>query len=262
MSKRIIYYRDETNDDFANTNIKTKPLRENYKYIQKNIFWRAAAFVLYRIIAQPLVFLFVKLVYHQQFRNKSVLKAAKNSGAFVYANHTSLIADAFIPNILRRQKRGYIVVGPDAMSIPCMNNIIEMLGGIPLGSTLMQNKQIMHCIKQRIAQKNIVTIYPEAHIWPYYTKIRNFSAASFGYAADCDVPVFAMTTCYQKRRFGKRPKAVTYIDGPFYPDESIPVSKRKDQLRNICYKAMTERANKHSTYEYITYIKQNAQKSI
>ena len=83
MSKRIIYYRDEKNDDFASTNINTKPLRENYIYVHKNIIWRAAAFVLYRIIAQPLVFAFVKIAYHQRFENKSVLKAAKNSGAYI-----------------------------------------------------------------------------------------------------------------------------------------------------------------------------------
>ena len=257
MSKKIIYYQDEINDDFASTNINTKPLRENYIYVHKNIIWRAAAFVLYRIIAQPLVFAFVKIAYHQRFENKSVLKAAKNSGAYIYANHTNSLADAFIPNILRHSKKGYIVVGPDAMSIPCMNNIIEMLGGIPLGSTLKQSKETVRCIKQRIAQKNFVTIYPEAHIWPYYTKIRDFSAASFGYAADGDAPVFAMTTCYQKRRFGKRPKAVTYLDGPFYPDSSLPVAKRKEQLRNMCHAAMSARAEKYSTYEYITYIKKD-----
>ncbi|MEE1018859.1 MAG: hypothetical protein UH824_05200 [Acutalibacteraceae bacterium] len=33
MSKRIIYYQDEINDDFASTNINTKPLREKYEYI-------------------------------------------------------------------------------------------------------------------------------------------------------------------------------------------------------------------------------------
>ena len=74
MRQRIIYYRDEVNDDFAGTNIKTKPLRENYRYIRESAVWKTASFVLYRVIAQPLVFLFVKTVYRQRFENKEVLK--------------------------------------------------------------------------------------------------------------------------------------------------------------------------------------------
>ena len=253
MSKKIIYYQDEINDDFASTNINTKPLRENYIYVHKNIIWRAAAFVLYRIIAQPLVFAFVKIAYHQRFENKSVLKAAKNSGAYIYANHTNSLADAFIPNILRHSKKGYIVVGPDAMSIPCMNNIIEMLGGIPLGTTLKQNKETVRCIKQRIAQKNLVTIYPEAHIWPYFTQIRPFLDASFRYPAETGKPVFAFTVTYHKRFLTALPRTVVYIDGPFFADPSKKTRENQAMLRDKVYEAMCRRSIE-SDYSYNTYV--------
>ena len=32
MKDKVIYYRDEINDDFAGNNIKTKPLPDNYDY--------------------------------------------------------------------------------------------------------------------------------------------------------------------------------------------------------------------------------------
>lgn len=257
MHKKIIYYREENTDDFANTNIKTKPLRDNYKYIHKNIFWKTASFILYRLIAQPLVFLFTKIVFLQRFRNKAVLKKVKNKGAYVYANHTNMLMDAYMPSLLRYKKRGYIIVGPDAMSIPGLNNILEMLGAIPLGSTLSQNKEMFDCIKTRVSQNNLVVIYPEAHIWPYYTGIRSFPAASFGYPVYDDSPVFALTNCYKKRRFCRLPRVVTYLDGPFYPDKTLPMSERKKQLRNQCYNAMKERTEKYSTYNYIIYKKEN-----
>ena len=66
---------------------------------------------------------------------------------------------------------------------------------------------------------------------------------------------FAMTTCYQKRKIGSFPKTVTFIDGPFYPDESLPMAERKKVLRDQCYNAMKDRAEKNSTYEYIAYRK-------
>ena len=64
-----------------------------------------------------------------------------------------------------------------------------------------------------------------------------------------------MTTCYQRRKIGAFPKTVTYIDGPFYPDESLPVAERKKKLRDQCYNAMKSRAEENSTYEYRIYRK-------
>lgn len=256
MDKKVIYYRDALHDDFANNNIEAKPLREDFKYIHTNFLWRMVCFVLYRLIAQPLVFLFVKLVYGQRFANKAVLKQAKGSGAYVYANHTNGMLDAFVPNLLRYSGRGYIVVGPGATSIPGLTGIVQMLGAIPLGSTFAQCKQMRRCVQTRVKEKNLVTIYPEAHIWPYYTGIRPFPATSFGYPAYDGAPVFAMTNCYQKRRFGGFPKVVTYLDGPFYPDASLPMEARKKKLRDQCYEAMQARAKEYSTYAYVTYVKE------
>lgn len=255
MRQRIIYYRDEVNDDFAGTNIKTKPLRENYRYIRESAVWKTASFVLYRVIAQPLVFLFVKTVYRQRFENKEVLKDAGGAGMYVYSNHTHKLLDAFIPSMLRYRGRGYIIVGPDAMSIPGLKNIVQMLGAIPLGSTFTQSKEMLGCARTRIKQKNHVVIYPEAHIWPYYTEIRPFPPMSFGYPAHDGAPVYAMTNCYKKRRLVRLPKVVTYLDGPFYADYSLSLSDRREKLMEQCRCAMQKRAEENSDYQYVVYKK-------
>ena len=199
--------------------------------------------------------LYTKIVPLHRFKNKKAILKVGISGAYVYANHTNFILDAFLPNLIRHFRRGYIVVGPDTMSVPGLNTIVEMLGAIPLGSTIKQKKEMIRCVKTRIRQRNLITIYPEAHMWPYYTGIRPFTDASFSYPAHTGTPVFAMTTCYQKRKIGSFPKTVTFIDGPFYPDESLPMAERKKVLRDQCYNAMKDRAEKNSTYEYIAYRK-------
>ena len=254
MSRKTVFYTDELNEDFAGTNIDRKPLREDYRYVRKEPLWRAAEFLLYRVIAQPLVWLFVKAVFLQRFQNKRVLKAAKNSGAYLYANHTNGLFDAFVPNMLDMRKRCWIIVGPDAMSIPGLNPVIEMLGGVPLGSTAKQKLEMRSCVAQRVGEKGLVTIYPEAHIWPWYTGIRPFSAASFVYPAHDGLPVYAVTNCYQKRRIGRFPKLLTFVDGPFYADLSLPIKERRERLRNQCYEAMQARASEHSTYAYWNYV--------
>ena len=255
--KKVIYYSDEKNDDFARLGIKRKPLGKNFEYVHSSIVWNTCSFVVYRLIAQPLVYIFVKVAHKQKFKNKKVLNKAKKTGAFIYANHTNMLLDAFVPNIVKMRRRGYILTGPDATSIPGLKNIVEMVGAIPLGTNLIENKEMIDCINLRLDNKALVTIYPEAHIWPYYTGIRDFSSSSFGYPCYSNKPVFAMTNCYQKKLIGKRPKVVTYVDGPFYPDQSLPMKERKEKLRNMCHEAMEKRARENSTYSYITYQKRS-----
>ena len=62
------------------------------------------------------------------------------------------------------------------------------------------------------------------------------------------------TNTYQKRKFSKTPRIVTYVDGPFFPDESLDRKEKQADLRNRVYKAMCERS-KMNTVELIKYIK-------
>ena len=251
MPRKVITYSDPLHDDFAGTHISTQPLSPHFRYMHKNPIWRGLALVVYRGLARPVAFLFRKLYCCQHFENRQCL--VKNQGIYVYANHTQRVMDAFLPCQLRRKGRSYILVGPDALSIPLIHNLVQMLGAIPLGSTIGQSREMAQCIHSRIAAGDLITVYPEAHIWPFYTGIRPFSAASFGYPARDSAPVYAMTSCYQKRRFGAFPKVVTYLDGPFYPDMALPLPQRKQALRDACYQAMVRRAEAHSHYAYYEY---------
>ncbi|MGM9969413.1 MAG: 1-acyl-sn-glycerol-3-phosphate acyltransferase [Anaeroplasma sp.] len=255
IPKKTIFYSDELNDDFATNNIKTKQISADFKYIHKNIFWRFCSFVIYFIIAKPLVLLFTKIVFHQKTINKRCLKEAKINGAFIYYNHTNSFFDAFIPNYLCFFKRNYIITSPDATSIPFIKNIVQMLGAIPVASDLVMMRKMYECIKKRSNEKALVTIYPEAHIWPFYTGIRPFSASSFRYPVKFDKPVYAVTNCYQKRKFGKFPKVITYVDGPFYKMDDLGVVDNMDYLRNCVYNVMVKRSSESSNYEYYQYFR-------
>ena len=69
-------------------------------------------------------------------------------------------------------KNTKIIVHPDNISVKATKGIIEMCGAIPTPSTIGGMKNFINCIEHSIKKKDIIQIYPEAHIWPYYTKIR------------------------------------------------------------------------------------------
>jgi hypothetical protein len=62
-----------------------------------------------------------------------------------------------------------------------------------------------------------------------------------------------MTNTYQKRANGKV-KIVTYIDGPFFPNENLEtINEKKSNLQNQVYNCMVKRS-KNSNYEKIKYV--------
>ncbi|MBO5077094.1 MAG: 1-acyl-sn-glycerol-3-phosphate acyltransferase [Clostridia bacterium] len=255
--QRVIYYTDERNDDFSVAQINAIRIDDGYNYEQDKGFGRVVRFVLYRVVATPLAFLYTRLVPGHRTVGRALLKPFRKTGYFLYGNHTSNYGDPLMPNMFAYPKDVYFVVHAANVSMPFLGRINRRIGAIPLPDTVGAAKNFTRCIEKRINQGNAVVIYPEAHIWPYYTGIRDFPADSFGYPIRLDAPVFCFTNTYQRRRFRKTPRIVTYLDGPFYPDNTLPKAERIRDLRDRVYAAMCARAVNSDT-EYIKYIKRES----
>lgn len=255
MDKRkVIYYTDELNDEFSTAKITPRKIDKNYVYDHTSRFKRFTHFFWYRIVAFPLAFLYTKIKFHHKIVNQEVIKPYRKGGYFLYGNHTQDIGDALMPNMINKAKDKYVIVHPNNVSMPFLGKITPSLGAIPLPDDMEAYKGFVRIIDKRIKQGKAVVIYPEAHIWPYYTKIRPFKDTSFQYPVKLNTPVFCFTNTYQKRRFSKKPKIVTYVDGPFFPNENLSPKEQRRDLRDQVYSCMCERA-KLSTVITIDYVK-------
>ena len=253
VKDKVIYYTDELNNEFSTAVITAKKIDENYTYIYNSPWKRFTHFFWYRIIATPLAFLYMKLYFGHKIVNKDALKKANKDGWFMYGNHTHFMADALIPSMISIPKDTYVIVHPNNVSMPFLGRITPSLGALPLPDDAVAAKNFIRTVETRIEQKHTITIYPEAHIWPYYTKIRPFVDTSFRYPIKCKVPLYCFTNTYQKRRFRKIPRIVTYIDGPFFADEKLSGKEQRQALRNVVYETMVERS-KNSNVEMIKYM--------
>lgn len=259
---RIYYYHDELKDDFAGTNIKKIKLPEDYKYVRTDRLWRLCRFLFYKVLVTPIVMLI--MAFACRVKNKRVLRGSKRKngkkcGAFIYGNHTAYLTDALLPTRIAFPRTADVVVNPDAVSIKFVGGIVRIVGGVPVPDDMHGLKHFSDDITAAVEEGHWVAIYPEAHIWPYYTGIRPFGSTSFKYPAKCGAPVFAYTTTYKKHLFSRKPKKVVYVDGPFYADESLSLKARAESLRDQVYAAMCERA-KNSNCCYADYYKvENAQ---
>jgi hypothetical protein len=250
--RKTYYYKDPLNDDFADTNIATQRLPSDYKYISHDPLKGVWDFLLHHFVATPLGFLYQKVIYREQIVNRKVLIPYLLSGCFIYGNHTRAAGDAFTPNIAVFPRKAYIVTSPDAVSIPGVRNLVKSLGGIPLPNDISGIRRFHSALLQR-SKWNHIVIYPEAHIWPYYTDIRPFKDTSFRYPAEAGKPVFSFTVTYKKRAVGSFPRTVVYVDGPFFPDKDKTLRENQKMLRDLVYKAMLERS-KNSDYNYNNYV--------
>lgn len=254
-NRKIIYYTDELNEEFSTAKIKPRVIDENYKYIHKNPLWNFCSYALQNFISMPIKVLYQKIKFKLKYVGKEKLKPYKKQGYFIYVNHTQPFADTFIPSVAVYPKRNFLIVNPENVSMKGMHTLVEMLGAIPIPSNKEAMKNFLGTIEKRIKSNYSITIYPEAHIWPYYTKIRPFKAVSFKYPIKFDTPSFCITNTYQSYgKNNKKIKMVSYVDGPFYPNEVLPIKERQQDLRDRVYNKMVERS-KNSNVEHIKYIK-------
>lgn len=258
MAKRVIYYRDELNDDFAATRdkIHVKEVDSDYRYLRKNPLWKAASFLLHKVVAALVGYVLCKFKYGMRIKNRKALRKIK-TGYFFYGNHTQNIADAFLPTLLAYPRKTYIITGRETVSIPIVKRLVPMMGALPLPSTIGGMKNLMESLKTVTEKKCVTAIYPEAHIWPYYNGIRPFTDRSFTYPARLGVPAVGFTVTYRKRRvFKKLPPPITvYVGEPVYPEEGKPVSFNRAKLRQGVYDFMVDTIEKHGSAEYIEYRK-------
>lgn len=252
---KIIYYEDELNDEFSKSSIEPRIIDENYKYVHKNPLWNLCSFVLQNILSVPIKILYAKIKFRIKYIGKEKIKQYRNEGYFIYGNHTQPFADTFIPSIPMYPKRNFLIVNPVNISLKGTGTLVEMLGAMPIPSNKSAMKNFLEAIKQKMNKGYAITIYPEAHIWPYYTKIRPFKDVSFKYPIQLEKPAFCITNTYQSYgKNNKKIKIVSYIDGPFYPNKELTLKEQQKELRNKIYNCMDERS-KNSNIEHIKYIK-------
>ena len=242
-------------DEFVTSKNQNYQLPENYIWIHENKFYNIGELITYSL-AWIFGFFYCKWGLNIKFENREILNDYKKTGFFLYGNHTQPVGDVFIPSQICKRKRIFTVVSPANLGVPIIGRLLPMMGALPIPTSIHKMKELWGTIRKRIEEKHCVVIYPEEHVWPYYTDIRPFPITSFRFPIECNVPAFCMTTTYQKRRFSKKPQITVYVDGPFLKDNSLNKKQQQKKLCDEIHECMVQRS-KSSTYEYIKYEKQN-----
>lgn len=254
----VVYYNNESEDEFSGIKRPPKNIPDDYKYVNRNPLWRALSAFVYRGIMTPVAYFYCKLKFGMKRVGAEALRPYRKSGFFMYGNHTQVPGDGYIQALAAFPTRSYVIVNPDSVALRGTEQFMLMIGAMPLPSGLRGLGNLERAVEWRIGAGNAVAIYPEAHIWPYYTGIRPFGETSFAYPVRLGVPCFSFTVVYRKRKHRKTPGITVYIDGPFFPDEDLKKRERIKALRDAVYGKMCERS-RLSDCEYIKYVKRSGE---
>ncbi len=256
--EKVVYYSDALNDDFAGTSIKPLKIDSSFPFKPAGLLWRIGEWLAYYLVAAPLIAIFCYVGCGFRFKNRRALRKVRNTGYFIYANHTH-ISDAFLSPLVAFPKKAHVVTSPDAVSIKGLRTLVQMLGAIPLPSGRDGMEEFMAAMRSRVDSGRAIGIFPEAHIWPYCIFVRDFKAGSFRYPALWNKPIVAVCVTYQRRRgilgFINSPRRTAYISDPMYPDSSLPFTEARQKLRDEAHEFLVKTAEAHSDYTYIHYVK-------
>lgn len=251
------YYSSLKDDTFMHTKVKKQTqITANYRYLPRSFFVRAMRFLFYYLIALPVCWIITKFKCGVKVKGKKNLRKIKG-GALLIGNHCNTLDPMLATVNVAAPKRNYFVANKDAVQVVVGKYFTKALGALPLPDETRGLRNLSNAVVTLLKRGNTVTIYPEAAIWPYSTKLRPFTPASFHYAIKADVPVvpFAVTYRYAKHRpLKKKPKVNITILEPIYANKELDIVRQKKDLCERTEKAIKEVVESKDNVTFIEYL--------
>ncbi len=217
---------------------------EKYKYIQTGTLFSICSNLLYYGIAFPILKILTKLIYDFKIEGKENIRDLKG-GAISISNHV-LFLDCAMVGLAFGTKEIYYTTREESFKIPFVRKLIKLLRAIPIPKKISNKEQFTQEINDIVQTGKVVHFYPEAALWPYYEKIRNFKNGAFNFAVNNNVPIIPMVFKFREpkgiRKFLKRKKDVTLVVlEPIMPGK---LNNRKQNIENLKQNVHNKMENK------------------
>ena len=210
-------------------------VNEKYKYVPTNIFFRIISWIVYYIIAVPILSILLKLVYDFKIEGKENIKNLQG-GAITVSNHVLVLDCAMVGLAVCGKKKIFYTTQSESFQIPFVRKLIKLLRAIPIPKGVKNKERMVKEISNLLKDNKFVHFYPEAILYPYCNKIRHFKNGAFDLAIKNDVPVVPIVIKFRQpkgiRNILKRKKDATLkILEPIY-FENILKEESQENLDN------------------------------
>ena len=156
MKKQDSKFYDSYTEDFVTSSNQDCEVKDNYKWLNNNIFYKIISSILY-FLAYLISLIYCRLILCVSFKNKKVLKGYK--GYYLFSNHTQMIGDALDPLLLTFPKKNYVVVSSANLGIPFLGKILPFVGALPIPKKIHEKEALFDAM-HTLVQNHSITIYP------------------------------------------------------------------------------------------------------
>lgn len=188
-------------------------INEDYKYVPTGRLFSICSNLLYYGIAFPILKIVTKIVYDLKIEGKENIRNLK-TGAVTVSNHV-LFLDCAIVGLACGFKKIYYTTREGSFKIPFVRKLIKLLRAIPIPKSISNKRHFIEEINHTLQIGKIVHFYPEASLWRYCEKLRNFRDGAFNFAVNNKVPIVPMVFKFREprgiRKIFKRKKDVTLV---------------------------------------------------
>ena len=216
----------------------------NYEYVSKDIIFNTFSDILYYLIAYPILKVLTKIVYDLKIEGRENIDFLEK-GAISVSNHV-LFLDCAMVGLAWGLKRVYYTTLEGSFKIPFVRKLIKLLRAMPIPEKIKNREYFMKAIEEILNNGNFVHFYPEASLFPYYKKIRNFKNGAFSIAVKNDVPIVPMVFTFRKpkgiRKIFKKKKDVTLkiLKPVTIKEEGLNQKQKEELLKNKVHTMMED----------------------
>lgn len=257
-NKKVVIWDDEFHNEFVENNLDHPPVKENYVFHRENKFTSFFSNVVYFFLLKPVLSLYLYLSGTRVI-GRNNLKAVKDIGCYLYSNYVSFNDTYKIQALVVQNKRVDVIGYSDISKKKIKGKLAANFGYIPLPlkEDLVNTEKMVKSLDYRVMNKHDILIFPEAHMWPYYTHIRDFKWGSFAYPTRTMSPIVPIVTVFRSVWYSKKPKETIIIGKPIYPKMGFNAHQNKMFLYQECLNAMRKISDSYNQPEYIQYIKKD-----
>lgn len=216
----------------------------NYEYVSKDIIFNTFSDVLYYLIAYPILKVLTKIVYDLKIEGRENIDFLEK-GAISVSNHV-LFLDCAMVGLAWGLKRVYYTTLEGSFKIPFVRKLIKLLRAMPIPEKIKNREYFLKAVDEVLSNGDYVHFYPEAALFPYYKKIRNFKNGAFSIAVKNDVPIVPMVFTFREpkgiRKIFKKKKDVTLkiLKPVTIKEEGLNQKQKEELLKNKVHTMMED----------------------
>ena len=161
--------------------------------------------------------------------------------------------------ILTKLWHGLKIEGRENLEIPFIKYLVMLFRGIPIPRNKFGKEKMINTIDDLLQKGEVVGIYPEGELIPYYEGIREFKNGAFNFAVKNQVPILPIVFTYREpegiiKLIKKKPFITLTILEPEFPKPERTMAnvvelrnrvQRKMRLEGRMKKLYNERTEKN-----------------